>query len=431
MPRRSPEAAPGRRRPTNCAGWVIPRRNERPQQPPQRLHPRPAFLAEQPCERPRTAGPACSTASVPSCDDPCGVAVGADSSHSTDPREEENLSHVVWRLAWPAVVTMMLQFANGLVDMFFVGRLGPAAQAAVGMGGQVVMLLLSLSMAVTSGATAIVARYVGAGDRAAAAETAKQALLLAGLALAPGRAAALAAARRGPGGDGGGAGGDALPGRPTWRSRRWRSRRTFCCSRSSPSSKGWATCGHRWRSWWWSTGRTSWATGLLIRAGGRCPRWESRARRSPLRQPRVAGAVLAWVWLARTGSVARDAPAIGARARTGRRASCASGRPRRCSPRCAALGCGRLHPHPGAHARGHGRGRGALRRDPGRGARLHAGRGLRAGRHDARGPEPGREAAGPRRAQRLALHLAGDGDHPGDERPVLRAGPDHCRLVLS
>ena len=34
----------------------------------------------------------------------------------------------------------MLQFINGVVDMFFVGRLGPAAQAAVGMGGQVVMI---------------------------------------------------------------------------------------------------------------------------------------------------------------------------------------------------------------------------------------------------------------------------------------------------
>ena len=73
---------------------------------------------------------------------------------------------------------MMLQFLNGLVDMFFVGQLGPAAQAAVGMGGQVVMLLMAVSMAVTSGATAIVARYWGAGDPAAAGEAAKQSLLL-------------------------------------------------------------------------------------------------------------------------------------------------------------------------------------------------------------------------------------------------------------
>jgi putative MATE family efflux protein len=86
---------------------------------------------------------------------------------------------VVWRLAWPSVLTMLLQFTNGLVDMFFVGRLGPAAQAAVGMGGQVLILLLAASMLVTTGTTAIVARHIGAGDRAGAAEAAKQALLLA------------------------------------------------------------------------------------------------------------------------------------------------------------------------------------------------------------------------------------------------------------
>jgi putative MATE family efflux protein len=95
--------------------------------------------------------------------------------------QEENLSRAVWSLAWPAVLTMMLQFANGLVDLFFVGQLGPAAQAAVGMGGQVVMLLMAVAMAVTSGATAIVARYVGAGDRRSAVEAAKQALMLAAL----------------------------------------------------------------------------------------------------------------------------------------------------------------------------------------------------------------------------------------------------------
>lgn len=104
-----------------------------------------------------------------------------DSTPALDLREE-NLSRVVWQLAWPAVLTMMLQFLNGVVDMFFVGRLGPAAQAAVGLGSQVVMLLMAAAFAVTTGATAIVARYVGAGDRRMAADTARQALLLAAVA---------------------------------------------------------------------------------------------------------------------------------------------------------------------------------------------------------------------------------------------------------
>src|SRR5262245_38873105 len=93
--------------------------------------------------------------------------------------QEENLHRAVWRLACPAVLTMLLQFLNGLVDMFFVGQLGPAAQAAVGMGSQVVMLLMAASMAVTSGATAIVARFWGGRELETAGEVAKQALLLA------------------------------------------------------------------------------------------------------------------------------------------------------------------------------------------------------------------------------------------------------------
>lgn len=48
---------------------------------------------------------------------------------------EEDLPRVVWQLAWPAVLTMLLQLTNGLVDMFFVGRLGPATHAAPTISG--------------------------------------------------------------------------------------------------------------------------------------------------------------------------------------------------------------------------------------------------------------------------------------------------------
>lgn len=93
--------------------------------------------------------------------------------------DEEHLPTVVWQLAWPSVLTMLLQLLNGLVDMFFVGKLGPAAQAAVGMGSQMVILLMAAAMAVTTGATAIVARYAGAGEPHEAGTAAKQALMLA------------------------------------------------------------------------------------------------------------------------------------------------------------------------------------------------------------------------------------------------------------
>lgn len=73
---------------------------------------------------------------------------------------------VVWSLAWPSVMTMLLQTFNGLMDTLFVGHLPNArlALAATGIGGQVVFLLISLAMGVSVGTTALVARFTGADN---------------------------------------------------------------------------------------------------------------------------------------------------------------------------------------------------------------------------------------------------------------------------
>ncbi len=72
----------------------------------------------------------------------------------------------VWSLAWPSVMTMLLQTFNGLMDTLFVGHLPDArlALAATGIGGQVVFLLISLAMGVSVGTTALVARFTGADN---------------------------------------------------------------------------------------------------------------------------------------------------------------------------------------------------------------------------------------------------------------------------
>ena len=46
------------------------------------------------------------------------------------------LHRAVWMLAWPSVLTMLLQTFNSFLDRFFVGHLGSDALAAVGVGGQ-------------------------------------------------------------------------------------------------------------------------------------------------------------------------------------------------------------------------------------------------------------------------------------------------------
>ena len=73
---------------------------------------------------------------------------------------------VVWSLAWPSVLTMLLQTFNGLMDTLFVGHLPHSKQAlaATGIGGQVIFLLISLAMGVSVGTTALVARFTGADN---------------------------------------------------------------------------------------------------------------------------------------------------------------------------------------------------------------------------------------------------------------------------
>jgi putative MATE family efflux protein len=86
----------------------------------------------------------------------------------------------VWALAWPSVTTMLLQTVNSMLDVFFVGHLPDSAQAlaATGVGGGVMFLLISLSMGVSVGTTALVARFTGAGDPESAVEAAGQSITL-------------------------------------------------------------------------------------------------------------------------------------------------------------------------------------------------------------------------------------------------------------
>jgi len=90
------------------------------------------------------------------------------------------IHHEVWTLAWPSVITMLLQTVNSLMDVFFVGHLpnGAHALAATGIGGSVMFLLISLAMGVSVGTTALVARFKGAEDRTSGAEATGQSLTL-------------------------------------------------------------------------------------------------------------------------------------------------------------------------------------------------------------------------------------------------------------
>ena len=67
------------------------------------------------------------------------------------------------RLSWPIAVSMLSYSAMTLVDTMFVGRIGPAALAGVGLGGVVAFALLVFSIGLLRGVKVLVSQAVGGG----------------------------------------------------------------------------------------------------------------------------------------------------------------------------------------------------------------------------------------------------------------------------
>ncbi|MFC1719404.1 MATE family efflux transporter [Candidatus Poribacteria bacterium] len=88
---------------------------------------------------------------------------------------------IVWNilyLALPAMIGSVFQNTFSLVDMWFVGKLGPSAMAAVGMSGLVLGILFVVIIGVYMGTIALVARFIGAKNQAEAENVAVQSLFL-------------------------------------------------------------------------------------------------------------------------------------------------------------------------------------------------------------------------------------------------------------
>jgi putative MATE family efflux protein len=90
----------------------------------------------------------------------------------------------MWRLvltlAWPALVQQLLILAVNLSDRFLAGRVHvPAAQAAQTTAYYLAWFISCYTVLVSVGSTALVARFIGAGDRALAIRVTNQSLVLA------------------------------------------------------------------------------------------------------------------------------------------------------------------------------------------------------------------------------------------------------------
>lgn len=88
-------------------------------------------------------------------------------------------SRKVWALAWPVVLTNLLQSLALTVDLIFVGALGPVALAATGVATQVFFVGMIVAAGLAAGATALVARAIGAGDKEGADRGTAAAIVLA------------------------------------------------------------------------------------------------------------------------------------------------------------------------------------------------------------------------------------------------------------
>ena len=87
-----------------------------------------------------------------------------------------NLSRGIALLAIPTVLEMIMESTFGLVDAFWVARLGADAIAAVGLTESIVILIFSIALGLSMAATATVARRIGEKDPEGASIAAVQAI---------------------------------------------------------------------------------------------------------------------------------------------------------------------------------------------------------------------------------------------------------------
>ena len=91
---------------------------------------------------------------------------------------EGDLNRAIVLLAIPMILEMAMESLFGIVDVFFVSRLGPDAVATVGLTESLLTLVFGIAIGLSMATTAFVARRIGEKDPDGASNTAVQAILL-------------------------------------------------------------------------------------------------------------------------------------------------------------------------------------------------------------------------------------------------------------
>jgi len=86
-------------------------------------------------------------------------------------RRDDNLEYIVkgpifkslMRLAWPIIISQLMQTLYNLVDTLWVGRVGANAVAAISISFPILFLMIAIAAGLTIAGTAIIAQFKGAG----------------------------------------------------------------------------------------------------------------------------------------------------------------------------------------------------------------------------------------------------------------------------
>lgn len=89
-----------------------------------------------------------------------------------------SIKRAILLLAVPMILELIMESTFAIVDIYFIGKLGPSAVATVGLTETYLYLLYSLAFGLAMGVTAIIARRIGEKHHQEANKTAIQAIFL-------------------------------------------------------------------------------------------------------------------------------------------------------------------------------------------------------------------------------------------------------------
>ncbi|WP_427338441.1 MATE family efflux transporter [Caloranaerobacter sp. DY30410] len=92
--------------------------------------------------------------------------------------ENDSRLKIIWSLAWPVMISQILQTLLEIIDMYFVSNIGVNEAAAAGIGTSVIGVIIVVTQLIATGTIALISRKTGENDDKGVLEVTGQALIL-------------------------------------------------------------------------------------------------------------------------------------------------------------------------------------------------------------------------------------------------------------